>query len=84
MIAMRSRFWAAVVFPVMLCAQGPKAGLRQGPALWEGAWWNSPIVQNLDLSETQRKDIRGTGNVNRPACLRRLPLRSPDDNSVRT
>ena len=57
---MRSRLWAAVVFPLVLCAQGPKPGLRQGPALWEGAWWNSPIVQNLDLSETQRKDIRGT------------------------
>jgi Spy/CpxP family protein refolding chaperone len=28
--------------------------------LWEGAWWSSPIVQNMDLSETQRKDIRGT------------------------
>jgi len=57
---MRSWFWAAVVFPAVLSAQGPRPGLRQGPALWEGAWWNSPIVQNLDLSETQRKDIRGT------------------------
>jgi Spy/CpxP family protein refolding chaperone len=28
--------------------------------LWEGAWWNSPIVRNLDLTEAQRKDIRGT------------------------
>ena len=28
--------------------------------MWEGAWWNSPIVQNLDLTEAQRKDIRGT------------------------
>jgi Spy/CpxP family protein refolding chaperone len=34
--------------------------MRPGPPLWEGAWWNSPIVQNLDLTETQRKDIRGT------------------------
>jgi len=59
-IAMRSWFWVAVVFPAMLWAQGPRPGLRQGPALWEGAWWNSPIVQNLDLTETQRKDIRGT------------------------
>ena len=57
---MRSWFWAALVFPAVLCAQGPRPGLRQGPALWEGAWWNSPIVQNLDLGETQRKDIRGT------------------------
>jgi Spy/CpxP family protein refolding chaperone len=57
---MRSWFWAAVVFPAVLSAQGPRPGLRQGPALWEGAWWNSPIVQNLDLTEAQRKDIRGT------------------------
>lgn len=57
---MRSWFWAAVVFPAVLWAQGPRSGLRQGPALWEGAWWNSPIVQNLDLTEAQRKDIRGT------------------------
>ena len=57
---MRSGFWAAVVFPAVLFAQGPRPGMRQGPALWEGAWWNSPIVQNLDLTEAQRKDIRGT------------------------
>ena len=57
---MRSWVWAAAVFPAVLWAQAPKLGVRQGPALWEGAWWNSPIVQNMDLSETQRKDIRGT------------------------
>lgn len=59
-MAMQSWFWAAVVFPAVLSAQGPRPGLRQGPALWEGAWWNSPIVQNLDLTEAQRRDIRGT------------------------
>ena len=59
-MAMQSWFWAAVVFPAVLSAQGPRAEMRQGPALWEGAWWNSPIVQNLDLTEAQRKDIRGT------------------------
>jgi len=53
--------WAAVIFPPVLLAQSaPQRAPRQGPALWEGAWWNSPIVQNMDLSETQRKDIRGT------------------------
>jgi len=42
-----------MVFPAMLAAQGP----RQGPAWWESAWWNSPLVQNLDLSEAvQRAD----------------------------
>jgi len=59
---MRGWLWAAAVFPALLWAQapGPRPGLRQGPALWEGAWWNSPIVQNLDLTDAQRKDIRGT------------------------
>jgi Spy/CpxP family protein refolding chaperone len=60
---MRSWLWAAVVFPAVLLAQPAqpaRPGVRQGPALWEGAWWNSPIVQNMDLSEAQRKDIRGT------------------------
>ena len=54
---MLKRFLAAAVLPAVLLAQPAR---RQGPALWEGAWWNSPIVQNMDLSETQRKDIRGT------------------------
>ncbi len=57
---MRKWFLVIAVLPAVLWAQGPRPGLRKGPALWEGAWWNSPIVQNLDLSETQRKDIRGT------------------------
>jgi len=57
---MRKWFLAAAVFPVVLSAQGPRPGQRQGPPLWEGAWWNSPIVRNLDLTEAQRKDIRGT------------------------
>jgi Spy/CpxP family protein refolding chaperone len=58
---MRGWLWAAVVVPTVLLAQSaPQPAPRKGPALWEGAWWNSPIVQNMDLSETQRKDIRGT------------------------
>lgn len=53
--------WAAVIFPAVLLAQSaPQRAPRQGSPLWEGAWWNSPIVQNMDLSEAQRKDIRGT------------------------
>lgn len=47
---------AALLFPAVVLAQGP----RQGPAWWESTWWNSPLVQNLDLSEAQRKDIRAT------------------------
>ena len=53
-------FLTGAVLSAVLLGQPARPGLRQGPALWEGAWWNSPIVQNLDLSETQRKDIRGT------------------------
>ncbi len=54
-------FLAALVLPAVLLAQGaPRLAARKGPALWEGAWWNSPIVQNMDLSEMQRKEIRGT------------------------
>lgn len=56
---MRKCMWA-ILFPAVLLAQGPGQGLRQGPAWWEGTWWNSPLVRDLDLSETQRKDIRAT------------------------
>jgi Spy/CpxP family protein refolding chaperone len=53
--------WVAAALPAVLLAQSaPQSAPRKGPALWEGAWWNSPIVQNMDLSETQRRDIRGT------------------------
>ncbi|MEO8050929.1 MAG: periplasmic heavy metal sensor [Acidobacteriota bacterium] len=57
---MRSWVWAALLLPAVLLAQGPRPGLRRGPALWEGAWWNSPIARNLNLSAAQRKDIRVT------------------------
>lgn len=53
-------FLTAALLPAVLLAQPSPPARRQGPALWEGAWWSSPIVQNMDLSETQRKDIRGT------------------------
>jgi Spy/CpxP family protein refolding chaperone len=51
---------AALLPAVLLAQSAPQPAPRKGPALWEGSWWNSPIVQNMDLSETQRKDIRGT------------------------
>ena len=53
-------FVTVAVFSAVLLAQPAPLAPRKGPALWEGAWWNSPIVQNMDLSETQRKGIRGT------------------------
>jgi len=51
---------AALLPAVLLAQNAPQTAPRKGPALWEGSWWSSPIVQNMDLSETQRKEIRGT------------------------
>jgi len=53
---MRMWFWIAALFPAMAFGQAA----RQGPAWWESPWWNSPLVQNLDLSDAQRKEIRTT------------------------
>jgi Spy/CpxP family protein refolding chaperone len=52
---MRTWIMAVLVAPVVLLGQG-----RQGPAWWESPWWNSPLVQNLDLNEAQQKEIRTT------------------------
>lgn len=58
---MRQRWmWATIVFPMVLAGQGLMPGPRPGPAWWESTWWNSPLVRDLDLSEAQRKEIRGT------------------------
>ena len=50
-------FWRVLLLtaPATLFAQGP--GPRPGPRL---PWWESPIVKNLDLSDTQTKQIQGT------------------------
>jgi Spy/CpxP family protein refolding chaperone len=56
---MRGWVLAILAVPGVLCAQGPPSA-RSGPAWWESAWWNSPLVQNLDLSDAQRKEIRST------------------------
>jgi Spy/CpxP family protein refolding chaperone len=53
---MRKWCWMALLLPASLAAQG----MRQGPAWWESPWWNSPLVESLDLSQTQRTDIRNT------------------------
>jgi Spy/CpxP family protein refolding chaperone len=75
---------AAILVPGVLCAQAaaPQAPIRQqGPAWWESAWWNGPLVQNLDLSETQRKDIRNTVREYRGHLLdlREAAQRTDDD-----
>lgn len=53
---MRMWIWVAALLPAMVYGQPS----RQGPAWWESPWWNSPLVQNLELSDTQRKEIRTT------------------------
>lgn len=47
---------AALVFPALLAAQAPPG--RLGPPWWEMPWWNSPLVRDLNLSDTQMRDIR--------------------------
>ena len=47
---------AIVLVPAALSAQA----VRQGPAWWESAWWNGPLVRSLDLNEGQTKEIRVT------------------------
>lgn len=65
----------AQLIPAALFAQGP----RQGPAWWESPWWNSPLVQDLDLSETQTRDIRTTlGEYRRPLLDRRQAVQRAD------
>ena len=69
----------AILLPGVLCAQA--APRPQGPAWWESAWWNGPLVQNLDLSEAQRKDIRNTVREYRGHLLdlREAAQRTDDD-----
>ena len=51
---------AALVVELLIPSASFAQGPRQGSAWWEMPWWNSPLVRNLDLSETQTKDIRAT------------------------
>ena len=52
---MRTGILALLILPVALFGQA-----RQGPAWGESPWWNSPLVQNLDLNDSQQKEIRST------------------------
>lgn len=85
---------AAALLPAMLCGQagtppigpGParQGPLRQGPAWWESPWWNGPLVRDLDLSESQRRDIRNTVREYRGRLLdlREAAQRTDDDLNV--
>jgi Spy/CpxP family protein refolding chaperone len=37
---------------------GPRGFGPGGMSWWEGPWWSGPFVQDLNLSETQKADIR--------------------------
>ena len=45
-----------VVAHVTLWAQGP----RPFAPAWERPWWDSPVVQDLNLTEAQQTEIRAT------------------------
>lgn len=47
-----SRFWLLVVLPVALSAQDGRLPFRP--------WWDGPVVNGLNLSEVQRKQIQAT------------------------
>jgi Spy/CpxP family protein refolding chaperone len=46
----------SVVAHVAVWAQGP----RPFPSGWERPWWDSPVVQDLNLTEAQQNEIRAT------------------------
>ena len=45
----------SIALPVALLAQGP--GPRPRSSWWEGPWWNSRLVEDVNLSEAQKNDI---------------------------
>ncbi len=59
-VLMRVLFGLAL--PALSLAQdpagGPPGGPGGGPSWWERPWWNSRLVQDLNLTETQQSDIR--------------------------
>ncbi len=52
------------VAPALCLAQGPGGGPGAGPVgpgggpWWERPWWNSRLVQDLNLTDSQQSDIR--------------------------
>ena len=61
-------FLGIVSFAAVLCfGQGPGRNGRGGPpgiggsaGIGGGDWWENPVISNLNLSETQRKQIQTT------------------------
>ncbi len=61
---MCSRFWLTFFFTasITVSAQNPQSPQRPSPggnfAWWERPWWSGRLVQDLNLSDTQKEDIR--------------------------
>jgi Spy/CpxP family protein refolding chaperone len=53
---MLKRLVVFAALPLALWAQGP----RPFPSGWERPWWDSPVVQDLNLTEAQQAEIRAT------------------------
>jgi Spy/CpxP family protein refolding chaperone len=45
-----------IALPMAIWAQGP----RPFPAWWERPWWDSAVVQDLNLTDAQQTEIRAT------------------------
>lgn len=52
----KMRWLIALLMPAALYAQGP----RGFPSWWERPWWDSPVVQDLNLTDAQQSEIRAT------------------------
>jgi len=56
----RTILLSVAVLSAPLFAQGPNGPGAGTGSWWERPWWNSRLVQDLNLTETQRSDIRAT------------------------
>ena len=52
-------FTRLVVFAALSVAAWAQGG-RPFPSGWERPWWDSPVVQDLNLTEAQQTEIRAT------------------------
>ncbi len=52
-------FTRLVVFAALSVAVWAQGG-RPFPSGWERPWWDSPVVQDLNLTEAQQNEIRAT------------------------